>query len=359
MKFGVFNVPYADPARSPKQVIEWDLELTRWADELGFAEAWFAEHYTIGWEPSPAPDLMIAAALRETTQIQLAPGAHLLPYHHPANLAHRVAWLDHMAEGRYVLGIGAGGFASDMQLFQTTDHNGPMLWEALEIMQRLWTSEVPFEFAGKYWHVSLPEHSELFRGPHLTPFQRPHPPIAIAGSSPRSSTLAKAGANGLEPVSLGLGAEFLGGQWDVYAEAANEAGRTPDRRTWRVARDFFVAETDKEAIDLAVNGRLGAQYREYVIPHFAKSGILGFMAPGLPEDEITPEHLARNGWLCGSPDTVVELIQKMYDDTGGFGTLLLMTCDYIEQSDAYRRCFDLLAEEVLPRVQDLVPAGAA
>lgn len=51
------------------------------------------------------PDLLLAQALLRTQQIKLAPGAHLLPYHHPVELAHRVAYFDHLAQGRFMLGV--------------------------------------------------------------------------------------------------------------------------------------------------------------------------------------------------------------------------------------------------------------
>jgi alkanesulfonate monooxygenase SsuD/methylene tetrahydromethanopterin reductase-like flavin-dependent oxidoreductase (luciferase family) len=350
MDLGIFCVPYTKPGRAPYDVAEWNLEQVRWADELNFSEAWFAEHYTIGWEPLPSPDLMIAAALRETKQIKLAPGAHLLPYHNPIELAYRVSWIDHMAKGRYILGVGAGAFPSDQKLFATEGHNAEMTSEALEIMHKVWEEDGPFEFKGKYWSVGMPEWSELDKGPHLKPFQAPHPPIAMAGSSPRSGTLKEAGRRGYEPLSLGHGPGFLATHWEAYCEGADEAGLTPDRKTWRIARDFFVAETDEEAIDLVVNGGLGYQFDNYVKPLFSAGGILGFQAPELDESEITAEYLARNAWLVGSPETVTERLRVMHEETGGFGTLLLMTSDYSEQPEAMRRCLELLSSEVMPKV---------
>ena len=62
MKFGLFNIPYSRDyshgRRTAKEVIDWDLTLTKWADEYGWEEAYFAEHYTLGGEPSPAPDAL-------------------------------------------------------------------------------------------------------------------------------------------------------------------------------------------------------------------------------------------------------------------------------------------------------------
>ena len=100
MDLGYFMMPAHPPERKPYDWQQYDLQSLRWGDELGVAEAWIGEHFTVTWEPNPAPDLTIAQALLQTKRIKLAAGAHLLPYHHPVELAHRVAFLDHLAQGR-------------------------------------------------------------------------------------------------------------------------------------------------------------------------------------------------------------------------------------------------------------------
>ena len=113
MRYGLFTMPSHPPERPLGEGHRWDLQTLRWADELGFEEAWIGEHHTAIWEPHPAPDLLIAQALMETKRIRLAPGGFLLPYHHPAELANRVAMLDHMAQGRLNFGVAASGLPSD------------------------------------------------------------------------------------------------------------------------------------------------------------------------------------------------------------------------------------------------------
>ena len=117
MKAGVFMMPSHPPERGLFEGHQWDLNHLEFADKVGFHEAWIGEHFTAPWEPNPAPDLLIAQALLRTKKMKLCPGAHLLPYHHPVELAHRVAFLDHMAQGRFMLGIGTGGLPSDWKLF--------------------------------------------------------------------------------------------------------------------------------------------------------------------------------------------------------------------------------------------------
>ena len=109
MKLGYFTMPSHPPERGLKEGHDWDLQVLRWLDELGFEEAWIGEHHTAPWEPHPAPDLLIAQALLQTKRIRIGPGGFLLPYHHPAELANRVAMLDHLSEGRLMFGVAASG----------------------------------------------------------------------------------------------------------------------------------------------------------------------------------------------------------------------------------------------------------
>ena len=117
MELGYFSMPSHPPECGLKQGHDWDLQMLRWLDELGYQEAWIGEHHTAPWEPHPAPDLLVAQALRETKNIRLGPGGFLLPYHHPAELANRVAMLDHLSDGRLNFGVAASGLPSDWAMF--------------------------------------------------------------------------------------------------------------------------------------------------------------------------------------------------------------------------------------------------
>ena len=122
------------------------------ADNLGFSEAWIGEHFTSPWEPIPAPDLMIAQALMRTKNIKLCTGVHLLPYHHPAELACRVAYLDHMAQGRFMFGIGSSGLPTDYRLFDVDGMNGQhrrMTRESIDIIPQAVAERGAFRVQGR------------------------------------------------------------------------------------------------------------------------------------------------------------------------------------------------------------------
>jgi alkanesulfonate monooxygenase SsuD/methylene tetrahydromethanopterin reductase-like flavin-dependent oxidoreductase (luciferase family) len=60
---------------------------------------------------------------------------------------------------------------------------------------------------------------------HIKPYQKPHPPIGIAGVTPGSDTLKMAGEHGFMPMSLNISSTYLTTHWDAVREGAEKAGR--------------------------------------------------------------------------------------------------------------------------------------
>ena len=49
MQYGLFTMPSHPPERGLFEGHRWDLQTLRWADELGFSEAWIGENHTAPW----------------------------------------------------------------------------------------------------------------------------------------------------------------------------------------------------------------------------------------------------------------------------------------------------------------------
>jgi alkanesulfonate monooxygenase SsuD/methylene tetrahydromethanopterin reductase-like flavin-dependent oxidoreductase (luciferase family) len=365
MEAGYFTMPSHPPERSIHDGQEWDLQTLRWIDELGFTEGWVGEHHTSPWEPNPCPDLVLVPALRETKRVRLGPAGFLLPYHHPAELANRVAFMDHLSQGRLNFGIAASGLPTDWAMFKVdgmSGENRDMTRESLDIILRLWAADEPFDYEGKFWKVSNPRpHMHLLR-PHLKPFQKPHPPIAIAGLSPNSDTLKLAGERGFLPMSLNLNPSYIASHWGSVEAGAAKTGRTPDRGDWRMIREVFIAETDEEAYRLSCGGMMGRMMREYLLPLLGSFGFLQYFKhdPDVPDSDVTPEYCAKHNWLVGSPATVAEKLERMYHEVGGFGTLVALGFDYsTENPTAWHESLQALATEVMPKVKHLKPKPVA
>jgi alkanesulfonate monooxygenase SsuD/methylene tetrahydromethanopterin reductase-like flavin-dependent oxidoreductase (luciferase family) len=361
----MFTMPAHPPERSLYDATQWDLQALRWADDYGYKEAWIGEHFTSPWEPVPAPDILIAQALLQTKNIKLAPGAHLLPFHHPAELAARVAYLDHLAQGRFMLGVGASGLPSDWQLFNVDGVNGEtrtMMQEALEIMLRIWETgeEGGMRYEGNYWTVDVPPKGDKLWH-HIRPYQQPHPPIGVASLSPHSSSLVHAAQRGFIPLSLNLSTHYIRTHADALEEGSAKAGKAFDRSTWRVVREVFVAETDEEARRLCLEGGMGRHMREYLVPLFKDFEFGQYLVddPSMTDDDITVDYLVDNAWLVGSVETVTEKLGQLYSDVGGFGTVLVLGFDYSDNPEAWRQSLELFAKEVVPKVNERVGQPAA
>ncbi len=359
MNLGLFLMPSHPPERDLLAGHQWDLEVLRTADRLGYVEAWIGEHFTSPWEPNPAPDLLIAQALTQTSRIKLAPGAHLLPYHQPADLAVRVAYMDHLANGRYMLGIGSGGLPSDFMLFNIDAAAGQqrdMVREAIDIMLKVWTSEDGGEFNSKYWKgkISPPMYGGLLRH-HIKPLQKPYPPIGIAGISQKSDTLKLAGEFGFLPLSLDMDAAVLKTHWEAVEEGAARGNRPSRRSDWRIVRDIFVGETDAQARADCMASGMARNWGEYLLPLYQQLKFVSFFKhdPSVPDEQVTLEYLMDHNWMVGSPQTVAEKLAALYRDVGGFGCVLLMGADCMDNPQPWLKSMRLMAEEVMPRLARL------
>lgn len=347
MQFALFHTPFTRPDRTPRQAFDWAVNQAITAEEAGFSEFWVGEHSTLSWEQIPSPELVLAAAAQQTDSIKLCPGAHLLPYHHPATLAAQTSWMSHITQGRYILGLGAGAYPSDGKLHGLSDmsETHPMFLESIEIMEKVWKSE-PFHYEGKYWKAGYPEaHDEAWRD--LTPYGG-EMELAIAGVSQNSPSLRLAGSRGWMPLSFMANAEVIAGHWSTYSDAAAANGIQVDRKRFHVAMEIFVADSDEEARDQAVNGGIGKAWMEYLLPAYKQVGLDKML--GVDADHLTLDFLADNWWVVGSPDTVADQLQEFMEATGGWGTTMVYGHDFIDDPGPWRHSFELLANEVGPRI---------
>ena len=100
---------------SPERSTEEILDLARFADQAGWYGFWFADHYmpntgSEAFEPGEVHEVwaILPAVAAVTEQVRLGPLVSPTSIHHPALLANRAASIDHLSNGRMVLGLGAG-----------------------------------------------------------------------------------------------------------------------------------------------------------------------------------------------------------------------------------------------------------
>ena len=341
MKVGYFTMPLHPPGSNITETLESDLQQIILLDQLGYSEAWIGEHFTAQWENIPAPDLFIAKALALTKNIRLGTGVTCMPNHNPFMIAHRIAQLDHMAKGRFNWGVGSGGFPGDFEVFgfdpQNNDHR-EMSQQSVELITSMWSDPKPGRYKSKYWDFTIPEPDEdLGLKFHVSPYQKPHPPIGVAGVSPHSETLKIAGERGWIPMSINIvPGNIVKGHWEAVKEGAERQNKQPDRSQWRVAREIFVANTREEAEEEALTGVMARDYNDYFLKLTAKTKLLNLFKrdPDMPDSEVTLKYIMDNIWIVGTPDDVTEKIRALYDEVG-------------------IHSMKLLSDTVIPRLSDL------
>ena len=353
MKLGTFMMPIHPPEKSRTACFDEDVDFVVYADQLGFTEVWCGHHMTLDWEPIPANDVFLANLIARTKQIKLGVGVSVMPQHHPANVAARVALLDHLSHGRIYWGFGQGGVPTDWELFGLPDAKtqGEMTSEAHDIVLMLWSQDPPYQFDGKFWKISMENHSEDLRmGYPLKPYQRPHPPIGMTMMSAQSKGGSIGGRLGYMPLSTNLVHQnTVAEHWNTYCQAALQAGRPePTRDIWRISRSIFVADSNDEAWDLCLNSPFGRSF-DYILTLLRNAKMLSLAKehPDMPDDDITVEYALKKLCIIGDKKACIEQLQELWDVTGGFGTLLFVKHDF-DDRDRWRRCMRTLAEEVVP-----------
>ena len=344
MRFGVFIAPHHPVGEHPTLQYERDLQLIEAFDRLGYDEVWVGEHHSGGWETIGHPEMFLAAAAQRTHRIRLATGVTSLPYHHPYNVAGRIAFLDHLSRGRAILGTGPGALPSDATMFGID----PVVIrdrqdEALEAIVPLLRGDEPVTVTKDWYDL---QNGYL----QVRPVQDDMEIVAAVSISPSGMRLA--GKYGLSVISVASyseeGLQALPTQWGWAETYAQEFGSTVSRDRWRVMMPFHIAEDRQTAFEEIYDGLLH-WHNAYNVATLARPG-----AEHVDDAKgFAHKMVDRGGAIVGTPDDAVEAIGRLNDLAGGFGTLVGFMHDWASQ-EAMLRSYDLFARYVIPRVQGLV-----
>jgi alkanesulfonate monooxygenase SsuD/methylene tetrahydromethanopterin reductase-like flavin-dependent oxidoreductase (luciferase family) len=189
MNLGFFTMPIHPLHKDWRLSLKQDREAFLLADELGFTEAYVGEHVTDKAENITSCIAFLAWIAAATKRIRLGTGTINMPNTHPAALAASIAMLDHMLDGRFILGISPGGLLSDAELFGNleADRNA-MFLEAIDQVLEIWAGQPPYNIHGKYWNITTQRTliEDIGQGIIARPLQRPHPPIVVTAVAPFS-----------------------------------------------------------------------------------------------------------------------------------------------------------------------------
>lgn len=227
------------------------LALAGRAEALGYASIWVGD--SVLARPRHDPLTLLAAVAGRTRRVQLGTAVLLPALRNPVLLAHQVATLDQIAEGRVILGV---GIASDVANIRAEFAACGVPWEkrvgrmleGLRLCRALWGGEA-VDWDGRW----------TMQGAVLGPV--PHrpggPPIWLAGAAP--ATIERVGRhfdgwfpNGHDPAAF---AETFGAMRAV----AREAGRDPAELTGAVYLTLAIDE-DPARAEARIDAFMGSYY---------------------------------------------------------------------------------------------------
>jgi alkanesulfonate monooxygenase SsuD/methylene tetrahydromethanopterin reductase-like flavin-dependent oxidoreductase (luciferase family) len=198
MEFGLFLQNYVpqsrrdvDPEAEHHAIFE-DIEAVIAADKAGFKFCWLTEHHFLDeYSHLSANDVVAGYLAAKTERIHIGGGIFnpLPAVNHPAKVAERVNYIDHLSHGRVEFGTGRG--AGSHEILGFLDHLGVTdtnqtkeIWEdVIREFPKMFTQDEYEGYKGKYW--SLPPRKILPR-----PYGKGHAPMWYAAGNPPSYEMA-------------------------------------------------------------------------------------------------------------------------------------------------------------------------
>ena len=360
MRLGYFAMPLHPLGKSWVQTLHEDREAVILADRLGFHDAFIGEHLTDRHENITNSLVFLATLIGSTERIMLGTGTTNLSQQHPVLVAANSAMFDHLAGGRFILGVSPGALPSDAEALGILDQDRNQLFaEAIDIILSVWEDDPPYklDLEGNRFKVTTEKtmDSDLGVGFLPKPYQQPRPEVVGTVVAPFSKGVVAMGARDFHPLSANfLLPQWVATHWPKYVEGKESVGSSSSHQDWRIARTVFVAEDGRRALDYARNSP-DSPYRFYYSQMLTKMRKIGRLElfkthREQSDDEVTLDHLLDELVIVGSPSSVAEQILEFQEATGPFGELVYAGLDWVDEELA-RESMRLMAEKVMPMVE--------
>jgi alkanesulfonate monooxygenase SsuD/methylene tetrahydromethanopterin reductase-like flavin-dependent oxidoreductase (luciferase family) len=359
MRLGYFTMPVHPASRNPTETLREDREIIILADQLGYYDAFVGEHLTDLVENITSSMMFQATLIHSTKNIKLGTGTTNLSHLHPVLVACHAAMFDHIAQGRFILGVSPGALPSDAEALGIFhEDRNKMFAESIDVILKIWESKAPFD-------IDLPDnrfkvstkltYDEVSNtGMMYKPYQNPRPEIVGTVVAPFSKGVIAMGEKDFHPLSANfLYDKWIKSHWDNYVQGKTNVGQKACPLDWRVARTIMVADDDKVAKDYGRNSEQ-SPYRFYYrnLYHKLRKGkrdAVFSMDGKTPENPVPLDEILDNLVIAGGVNEVVDRILDLHEKVGDFGELVYAGLDWADPVLA-RRSMVLMAEEVMPRV---------
>ena len=339
MRFGAFTAPFhARPGDNPTLALHRDLQLAQHLDHLGYDEIWFGEHHSGGVEILGSPEVFAAWVAGQTSRIKIGTGVISLPYHNPLWVAERAILLDHLTRGRFMLGIGPGALATDIDMIglDVSELRNYLQQDFPILMRLLRTDDLISIDTGRYRlvdaRVQLDPYSDFDIA--VTSIFTPSGPM-LAGRF----GIGLLQLSGLTPESLAV----LPGHWRTVEEQAAKYDTTVEPEDWRIVSIVHVAETKDQAIQEVRYGL------DYYFDYF--QDVIGqerYHAAGRTFEKRLDWAMESGNAIVGTPAEAIAKLHEMQEASDGrVGAFLHWVTDWASPADTLKN-YSLFAEQVVP-----------
>ena len=332
LRFGIFDHMDA-PARLDGFFAD-RLRLIEAYDQAGFYGYHVAEHHATPLGLAPSPSVWLAAAAQRSTRLRLGPLVYTLPLYHPVRLIEEICMLDHLSNGRLMLGVGRGISPIELGYWGLDAEVAPAMYrEALEVVLR--------GLAGN----SLTFHGEHYRFDdmpmELAPVQHPHPPLWYGIGTPDGVPWAAAHAvnvvSNLPPGPMRAITERYRAEWAALGHPETSLPLIG------LVRHLVVADSDEAAQALAEPAY--RRWRESFLKLWIKHNRMPTPGALFPPSFAEAEAVGRA--IAGTPERVRAAITSWVAESGI--SYLLCRFAFGDMPLAARlRSVALFADEVMP-----------
>jgi alkanesulfonate monooxygenase SsuD/methylene tetrahydromethanopterin reductase-like flavin-dependent oxidoreductase (luciferase family) len=334
---------------SDAEVYRFELGLAARAEQAGFDSVWSSEHHFSDYQLTSQQSMVLSWLAAKTTRIKLGTYVTVLPWHDPARVAEAFSVLDHLSDGRAILGLGRGLGQKEFVGFRVPMGESRRRFKeySAAILQALETGVLEYD-------------GDLYQQPRVD--IRPQPLGSFKGRTFASAVSPES----LEIMArMGVGLLVIAQKpWDATEKELNEyRARYFELNAAEAPKPLLciVAGVSKDPAEIERIRNVYLQrwarstVEHYEFDNVGFADIEGYEYYGALAQNIAKHGIDRfNGFLAdlqvwGTPEEVTEKLLSYVERTDAGGLICPLVFGGMPP-DVAQKGFELFAEEVLPEL---------